>query len=96
MQNEAGEVVDILIPRKCMATDRLIPPHDHSSVQFQIAKVNEDGVPTGEFETIVFCGYLRATGEADYALNRIATEKGLLSGVYRKEAHKSEVKKQTQ
>lgn len=88
MQNEAGEVVDILIPRKCMATGRLIPPHDHASVQFQIAKVNEDGVPTGEFETVVFCGYLRATGEADYALNRIATEKGLLTGVYRNEAHK--------
>ena len=88
MQNEAGEVVDTLIPRKCMATHRLIPPHDRASVQFQIAKVNDDGLPTGEFETIVFSGYLRATGEADYALNRLATEKGLLSGVYRKEAHK--------
>ena len=83
MQNEAGTVVDMLIPRKCDATNRLIPPHDHSSVQFRIAKVSEDGVPTGEFETVCFCGYLRTLGESDNALNRIATEKGLLKGVYR-------------
>ena len=85
MQNEAGEIVDLLIPRKCMATQRVIPPHDHASTQFQIAKVNEDGVPTGEFETVVFSGPLRAQGEADFALNRIASEKGLLNGVYRSE-----------
>jgi len=83
MQNDAGEIVDILVPRKCMATHQLIKPHDHASTQFQIAKVNDEGVPTGEFETIVFSGPLRAQGEADYALNRIATEKGLLTGVYR-------------
>ena len=89
MQNDAGEIVDMLIPRKCMATDRLIPPHDHASVQIQIAKVNDDGLPTGEFETVVFSGYVRALGESDYALNRIATEKGLLTGVYRSDVHKA-------
>ena len=83
MQNETGELVDILIPRKCDATTRLIPPHDHASVQFRIAKLNEEGHPTGEFETVVFSGYLRNLGEADNALNRIATEKGLLENVYR-------------
>ncbi|KAH0787417.1 40S ribosomal protein S21 [Histomonas meleagridis] len=83
MQNEKGEVVDRLIPRKCDATHRLIPPHDHASVQFRIAKLNEEGLPTGEFETVVFSGYLRNLGEADNALNRIATEKGLLENVYR-------------
>ena len=84
MQNESGEIVDVLIPRKCDATNRLIPPHDHASVQFRIAKVNDEGVPIpGEYETVVFSGYLRNLGEADNALNRIATEKGLLKGVYR-------------
>ena len=83
MQNEAGDIVDMLVPRKCDATNRLIAPHDHASVQFRIAKVNEEGVPTGEYETVSFCGYLRTLGEADNALNRIATEKGLLTGVYR-------------
>jgi small subunit ribosomal protein S21e len=83
MQNEQGDIVDKLVPRKCHATNRLIPPHDHASVQFRISKVNHEGVPTGEYETIVFSGYLRTLGEADNALNRIATEKGLLTGVYR-------------
>ena len=82
MQNEAGEVVDVIIPRKCDATNRLIPPHGHASVQLRIAQV-KDGVPTGEYETIVFCGYLRNLGEADNALNRIATERGLVQNVYR-------------
>ena len=82
MQNINGEVVDLLVPRKCMATNKLIPPQDHASVQFQSAKVNQDGVPTGEFETVVFSGPLRAQGEADNALNRIATEKGFITGVY--------------
>jgi small subunit ribosomal protein S21e len=83
MQNEEGETVDRLIPRKCSATGRLIPPQDHASVQFRIAGVDDEGHPTGVFETIVFGGYLRTVGEADNALNRIATEKGLLTGVYR-------------
>ena len=88
MQNEKGEVVDVLVPRKCDATNRLIPPHDHASVQFRIAKVNDEGLPTGEYETVTFCGYLRTLGEADNALNRIATEKGLLENVYRVNQHK--------
>jgi small subunit ribosomal protein S21e len=83
MQNAEGDVVDLLIPRHCDATNRLIPPQDHASVQFRVAKLNAEGLPTGEYETIVFSGYLRTLGEADNALNRIATEKGLLSGVYR-------------
>ena len=83
MQNETGEVVDILIPRKCDATNRLIPPHDHASVQFRIAKLNEEGLPTDEYETVKFSGYVRNLGEADNALNRIATERGLLENVYR-------------
>ena len=83
MQNDAGEIVDSYVPRKCMATNKLIAPHDHASVQFQVSKVNEQGLPTGETETFVFSGYLRALGEADNALNRIATEKSLLENVYR-------------
>ena len=88
MQDESGTVVDVLIPRKCDATNRLIAPHDHASVQFRIAKVNEEGLPTGEFETIAFSGYVRTLGESDNALNRIATERGLLENVYRMNQHK--------
>jgi small subunit ribosomal protein S21e len=83
MQDESGAVVDRLIPRHCHATNRLIPPQDHASVQFRIAKLNSEGLPTGEYETVVFSGYVRALGEADNALNRIATERGFIEGVYR-------------
>jgi small subunit ribosomal protein S21e len=83
MQNEEGEIVDRLIPRKCNATGRLISPQDHASVQFRIAAVDSTGHPTGVDEIIVFSGCLRTLGEADNALNRIATEKSLLTGVDR-------------
>ena len=32
MQNDKGEFVDLYIPRKCSATNRLIHAKDHSSV----------------------------------------------------------------
>jgi small subunit ribosomal protein S21e len=83
MQDADGNLVDVLVPRHCDATHRLIPPQDHASVQFRIAKLNDQGLPTGEYETVIFSGYVRTLGEADNALNRIATDKGLLTGVYR-------------
>ena len=43
MQNDAGEMVDLYIPRKCSATNRLIGAGDHASVQFNIGHVSEDG-----------------------------------------------------
>ena len=39
MQNEDGTIVDIYIPRKCTATNRLITSKDHASVQIEIAEV---------------------------------------------------------
>jgi hypothetical protein len=43
MQNDAGEMVDLYIPRKCSATNRLIGAGDHASVQFNVGHVSEDG-----------------------------------------------------
>ena len=40
MQNDKGEIVDLYIPRKCSATNRLITAKDHSSVQIEIAEVS--------------------------------------------------------
>jgi small subunit ribosomal protein S21e len=59
----------------------LITAKDHASVQFNIGKVNEKGVYTGEFETFALCGYIRSMGEADGAVNRLAREKGFLKRV---------------
>ena len=39
MQNEEKQIVDLYIPRKCSATNRLITAKDHASVQINIAEV---------------------------------------------------------
>jgi small subunit ribosomal protein S21e len=40
MQNDEGKIVDLYIPRKCSATNRLITAKDHASVQIEIAQVS--------------------------------------------------------
>jgi len=40
MQNEEGKIVDLYIPRKCSATNRLIAAKDAASVQIEIADVS--------------------------------------------------------
>ena len=39
MQNDEGNIVDLYIPRKCSATNRLITAKDHASIQIEIAQV---------------------------------------------------------
>lgn len=60
MQNEAGEVVDVYIPRKCNYTQRIISAKDHASVQVNVAEVDEKtGRLTGNFKPYALCGILR-------------------------------------
>lgn len=81
MENDAGVLVDLYVPRKCAATNRLITPKDHASVQFSIADVDEYGVAVpGQATTYAICGFVRGQGESDDAVNRLATESGLLKG----------------
>ncbi|KAK3216623.1 hypothetical protein GRF29_1g481645 [Pseudopithomyces chartarum] len=82
MENERGELVDLYIPRKCSATNRLIRPDDHASVQISVANVSEDGRLTGENTSFALCGFVRAMGEADDSLNRLAQQSGLLNKVW--------------
>ncbi|DAZ97192.1 TPA: hypothetical protein N0F65_003823 [Lagenidium giganteum] len=72
MQNEAGQNVDIYIPRKCSWTNRIIAAKDHSSVQINVARVNANGVFTGESDTFALAGYIRGKGEADMAMTELA------------------------
>eukprot|EP01018_Ginkgo_biloba_P013745 Gb_27652 [translate_table: standard] len=60
MQNEEGQNVDLYIPRKCSATNRLITSKDHASVQLNIGHLDENGVYTGQFTTFALCGFVRA------------------------------------
>ncbi|KAJ3365472.1 hypothetical protein AMAG_01186 [Allomyces macrogynus ATCC 38327] len=82
MQNDKGDIVDLYIPRKCSATGRLITAKDHSSVQINIADVDENGVMTGDFHTFAFSGAVRRAGESDDSLNRLAQQSGYLKNVW--------------
>ncbi|MPC83744.1 40S ribosomal protein S21 [Portunus trituberculatus] len=39
MQNDAGEYVDLYVPRKCSASNRIIHAKDHASIQINIAEI---------------------------------------------------------
>ncbi|KAI1007397.1 hypothetical protein K3495_g830 [Podosphaera aphanis] len=68
MENDKGESVDLYVPRKCSATNRIIKAKDHASVQISIAKVDERGHITGENQVYALSGfhsamvYLRTCG----------------------------------
>lgn len=73
MQNEAGEFVDMYIPRKCSASNRIIAAKDHASIQINIADVDEStGRMTGSYTTYAICGNIRRMGESDDSINRLA------------------------
>nr|XP_031864336.1 uncharacterized protein CI109_000249 [Kwoniella shandongensis]KAA5531408.1 hypothetical protein CI109_000249 [Kwoniella shandongensis] len=64
-------------------TDRLITAQDHASIQIQIADVDADGKAIkGQATTIAICGKIRAQGDSDDSINRIATKEGLLKNVW--------------
>merc|ERR1740130_1803205 len=79
MQNEEGRIVDLYLPRKCSATNRLIPAKEHGSVQLNVGQVDENGRYTGDFYTFALAGFIRKRGESDSCLNRLLHEKGLLT-----------------
>ena len=82
MENNEGRVVDLYVPRKCAATNRLIKAHDHASVQINVADVDESGRALSTSTTFPICGYVREKGESDDCINKLATEQGLLKNVW--------------
>ncbi|KAG6523250.1 hypothetical protein ZIOFF_013106 [Zingiber officinale] len=60
MQNEAGEMMNLYILRKCSATNRLITAKDHASVQINIGHLDDNGVYTGQYTTFALSGFIRA------------------------------------
>ncbi|KAK2963350.1 putative 40S ribosomal protein S21 [Blattamonas nauphoetae] len=81
MQNEKGETVELYIPRKCSATNRLIAADDHASVQLNVPELDANGVITKRFKTYAISGRVRARGESDSALIRLCTEDNLVKGL---------------
>jgi len=68
----------VFAPRQCSATHRLIPTKDHAAVSLAIGHVDSNGVYTGESTLFALSGYVRAYGEADQAVNRLASADGLM------------------
>merc|ERR1712226_915371 len=83
MQNDAGEFVDLFLPRKCSASNRIIASKDHASIQINIAEVDETtGRMTGANKTYAICGAIRRMGESDDSLVRLAKRDGVVSKNY--------------
>ncbi|KAK6389757.1 40S ribosomal protein S21 [Meristemomyces frigidus] len=82
MENERGELVDLYVPRKCSATNRIIKAKDHASVQISVGKVDENGRYTGENQVYALCGFVRAMGESDDSINRLAQRDGYVKNVW--------------
>lgn len=60
MQNDAGEFVDLYVPRKCSASNRIIGAKDHASIQMNVAEVDRcTGRFNGQFKTYAICGAIR-------------------------------------
>eukprot|EP00013_Stygamoeba_regulata_P007537 CAMPEP_0177642660 /NCGR_PEP_ID=MMETSP0447-20121125/7714_1 /TAXON_ID=0 /ORGANISM="Stygamoeba regulata, Strain BSH-02190019" /LENGTH=85 /DNA_ID=CAMNT_0019144851 /DNA_START=59 /DNA_END=316 /DNA_ORIENTATION=- len=78
MENDEGRKVDLYIPRKCNASNRLITAKDHAAVQIPLVHLNSKGVATGEQSQYAICGYLRVKGDADAAFTRIAEQAGFI------------------
>ncbi len=81
MQNSEGKYVDLYIPRKCYATNRLIDCKDTASVQITL---NTEGLNLEHQNeknnlTVVLSGFVRSKGNSDAALNKILYEKKILS-----------------
>lgn len=61
--------------------DRLITAKDHASIQLQVADVDSEGKAIkGQATTIAICGKIRAQGDSDDSINRIATKEGCTFG----------------
>ncbi|XP_076035584.1 ribosomal protein S21 isoform X1 [Oratosquilla oratoria] len=83
MQNDAGEYVDLYVPRKCSASNRIIYAKDHASIQMNLAEVDETtGRMTGQYKTYAICGDIRKMGESDDCLARLAKKDGILPKNY--------------
>jgi small subunit ribosomal protein S21e len=75
MQNEAGENVEMYIPRKCSWTSRIISAKDHGSVQLNVANVDPiTGLYTGEATPFALAGYVRNKSEGDMALTALVAK----------------------
>ena len=73
MQNDAKEFVDIIVPRKCFATNKILNARDFASIVITHQGENQ------KEENICLSGFCRSRGQSDAAINKFYRSKGLLS-----------------
>ncbi|KAJ7490330.1 ribosomal protein S21e [Mycena galericulata] len=83
MENDQGVLVDLYVPRKCAATNRLITSKDpRLGADQQSSMSTSNGRALNTSTTFALCGQVRSQGESDDSLNRLATKAGLLRNVW--------------
>jgi small subunit ribosomal protein S21e len=78
-----AEQIELYVPRKCAASNKIIAAKDHAAVQLDIAEVDEQtGRKTGKSRTYALCGSIRMMGEADDSIVRLAANDGFIGRGY--------------
>uniref|UniRef100_A0A8C0C557 Small ribosomal subunit protein eS21 n=1 Tax=Balaenoptera musculus TaxID=9771 RepID=A0A8C0C557_BALMU len=72
MQNDAREFVDLYLPQKYSASNRIIGAKDHASVQVNLAEVNK-------VRTTAICRAIHRMGKSDDSILQLAKAHGILS-----------------
>ncbi|XP_043835481.1 40S ribosomal protein S21-like [Dromiciops gliroides] len=73
MQNDASEFVDLYVPRKFSASNRITGAKDHTSIQMNMAEVDKvTGRFNGQFKIYAICGAIRKMGESDDSILQLA------------------------
>ncbi|OBS57494.1 hypothetical protein A6R68_11385, partial [Neotoma lepida] len=77
---QAGEFVDLYVPRKCSESNSIIGAKDHASIQMNVAEVDRvTGWFNGTFKTYAICGAIQKMGESDDSILRLAKADGIVS-----------------
>ena len=83
MQNDRGEYVDLYVPRRCYATNRILDSKDHASVQITVSTQGLSEFKNKHQQdknlTVILSGFVRAKGNSDAALNKYLKQKGIIS-----------------
>nr|XP_020839868.1 40S ribosomal protein S21-like [Phascolarctos cinereus] len=80
MHNDASEFVDLYVPRKCSASNRIIRAKDHTSMQMNMAEVDKvTGRFSSQFKTYAICGAICRMGESDNSVLWLAKNDDIVS-----------------
>jgi len=78
-----ADLIELYVPRKCSASNKIIAAKDHGAIQIDLAEVDEQtGRVTGKNRTYALCGSIRMMGEADDSIVRLATRDGFIGKGY--------------